>query len=251
LTGYIIGASNITVEMDQKDRIPLSLQAKISQLTKGLLGFSIVEQDSTRIEIRDLSQSSEIKATMKQMLVKVGLVFEQLIEILAGPTTDTITQLELLVSQDDTIDEYRYQIDRQTHLLLQNPSLSRQMEVNPVECLHFAQCSRSLERIADHLVNIGHEVMQISEGNSLPTTTISLLRRAYNYYILVIDLFYKSDAQELHRVLLEKEAEMNDYSVDGENITDKQVIMHLDRIVHHCADILEYRINSAIFAQLS
>src|SRR5271157_1381054 len=251
LTGYIIGASRIIVEMDQKERIPLDFQTKISHLTKGLLGFSIVEQDATRIEIRDLSQSSEIKATMRQMLVKVGLVFEQLIEILAKNGEDLNQQLELLAGQDDIIDEYRYQIDRQTHLLLQNPSLSRQMEVNPVECLHYAQSSRSLERIADHLVNIGDEVRVIGNESTIPKSTISLLRRAYEYYTIVIDLFYKSDAQELHRVLLEKDLEMKDYTVDGKNITDKQIIMHLERIVHHCADILEYRINTAVFGQLS
>ncbi len=54
----------------------------------------------------------EIKATMKQMLAKVGLVFDSFLEILEKQKEDFRDQLKMLISQDDIVDEYRYQIDR-------------------------------------------------------------------------------------------------------------------------------------------
>ncbi len=252
LTAYIIGASRIIVEMEDKSRIPLDYQDKISQLTKGLLGFSIVEQDSSHIEIRDLSQSNEIKATMKQMLSKVHLVFENLIEILTKPEDDLIHQLQLLIAQDDILDEYRYQIDRQTHLLLQNPSLSRQMEVTPVECLHFAQSARSLERMADHVANIAKEIIVIQEKErEVPAQMINLLQNALDYYNVVMDHFYRSTAVEMHQKLTEMSQLILKIPQTPSSLEEEEIYLHLDRIIHHCADILEIRINSAVFKQLS
>ncbi len=250
LTAYIIGASRIIVEMEDKSRIPLDYQDKISQLTKGLLGFSIVEQDSGHIEIRDLSQSNEIKATMKQMLSKVHLVFENVLDILTKPD-DLIHQLQLLIAQDDIIDEYRYQIDRQTHLLLQNPSLSRQLEVSPVECLHFAQSARSLERIADHLNQIAKEIVEIyKKTQSVPSIILNLLRQAFDYYNSILDLFYRSTAIEMHKKLTDMEVIIHEIPQNPKSLEEEEIYLHLDRIIHHCSDILEIRINSAVFKQL-
>lgn len=251
LTAYIIGASKIIVEMEDKSHIPLDFQTQISQLTKGLLGFSIVEQYSSHIEIKDLSQSNEIKATMKQMLSKVHLVFENLIEILEKQS-DLIHQLKLLIAEDDILDEYRYQIDRQTHLLLQNPSLSRQMEVSPVESLHFAQAARSLERIGDHLNKIGTEIIKIHEkGGAVPEHVMTLLQKAFNYYNSIQDHFYRSIAIDMHKKLIGMGDVLRDVPQVPISLEEEEIYLHLDRIVHHCADILEIRINSAVFKQLT
>ncbi len=252
LTAYIIGASRIIIEMENKGRIPLEYQTKISHYSKGLLGFSIVEQDPSHIEIRDLSQSNEIKATMKQMLSKVHLVFENLIEILAKPEDDLVHKLQLLIDQDDILDEYRYQIDRQTHLLLQNPSLSRQMEVTPVESLHFAQSARSLERIVDHACNIATEIIKIHEKeHAVPGQVNKLLQKALDYYNAVMDLFYRSTAIEMHKKLTDMGAALSEIPQNPTSLEEEEIYLHLDRIIHHCADILEIRINSAVFKQLT
>ncbi len=252
LTAYIIGASRIIVEMEDKSRIALNYQTQISHLIKGLLGFSVVEQDTSHIEIRDLSQSNEIKATMKQMLSKVHLVFENLIEILAKPGDELAHQLQLLIDQDDILDEYRYQIDRQTHLLLQNPSLSRQMEVSPIECLHYAQSARSLERIADHLGKIANELIEIyGKVHGVPDQMINLLQKAFDYYNAVMDHFYRSTAIEMHKKLTEMDILIREIPQTPIGLEEKEIYLHLDRIIHHCADILEIRINSAVFKQLS
>ena len=251
LTAYIIGASRIMVEMEDKGKIPLDFQTQISQLTKGLLGFSIIEQDASHIEIRDLSQSNEIKATMKQMLSKVHLVFENLLDILTKPNDDLTHQLQMLIAQDDITDEYRYQIDRQTHLLLQNPSLSRQMEVSSIECLHFAQSARSLERIADHLGDIAKEVIKIYERvHEVPREVITLLQNALDYYNAVMDHFYRSTAVEMHKKLVDMSRIVRQIPLTPTTLQEEEIYLHLDRILHHCADILEIRINSAVFRQL-
>ncbi|OLS12860.1 MAG: phosphate uptake regulator [Promethearchaeota archaeon CR_4] len=250
LTAYIIGASRIIIEMEGKEKIPLDFQTQISMLTKGLLGFSIIEQDASHIEIRDLSQSNVIKATMKQMLSKVHLVFENILDVLQKPE-DLVHQLQLLIAQDDIIDEYRYQIDRQTHLLLQNPSLSRQMEVSPVECLHFAQSARSLERIADHLGDIAKEIIKIFEKtHTIPKEVINLLQKSLNYYNAVMDHFYRSTATEMHSKLVDMNRIVHEIHESPPTIEEEEIYLHLDRILHHCADILEIRINSAVFRQL-
>ncbi len=252
LTAYIIGVNKITVDMAQKDRIPLEFQTKIANITKGLLGFSIVGQDATHIEIRDLSQASEIKATMKQMLSKVSLVFDSLIEILEKPKDGFLDQLQMLISQDDVVDEYRYQIDRQTHLLLQHPSLSQQIKISAVECLHYAQSARSLERIADHLAKVANQVLHVvGAGNKISPDLIPHLRKAFTFYNVVGDLFYRSNVLEMHTKLVE----MKQYSLEEKllgpgDAEEKQVYLHVDRIIHHCADVLEIRINSALLARI-
>lgn len=253
LTAYIIGVNKIIVEMQNKERIPLEFQTKISNLTKGLLGFSVVGQDATHIEIQDLSQSGEIKATMKQMLSKVGLVFDMLIEILEKRKDDIKEQLKMLINQDDILDEYRYQIDRQTHLLLQYPSLSQQIKITPVECLHYAQSARKLERIADHIAKIATEILIAeSAGSKISPDLVPILRKAYTFYNDIIDLFYRSNTREMHSKLVE----LNKYSLDEivasiGDANEKQIYLHIDRIIHHCADILEIRINSAVLLKLS
>ncbi|MFX1295716.1 MAG: PhoU domain-containing protein, partial [Promethearchaeota archaeon] len=206
LAAYIVGVDWIELESNYK--FSLTFRDKIAQLLKSLIGFEITEETGTKIIIKEVSTTLELDGMMGQLLAKVGLLLTYVADIMHNLNKK---DAKIVISQDDEIDKFRYSIERQVHQILRQPYLAQKLKITSIECLHFSQCTKYLERIADHCVGIANFIV---EGKS---PSPSLLKN----YEEVRDLY-----RQLHKNFNPVDVDAN-YNIISQHL---QIIKNLEKI---------------------
>ncbi len=248
LTAYIIGYKRVIFHKTSK--ISLELQNRISQMTKRFHGMVIMEEDKKRIVVEDTSNSVNLKLLVKQIINKVGIQISNLIEIFEN-YSDLKEKSKLekftgeLIKQDDQIDEHRYAIERTVHQILNYPSLGMDLGITTVECLHYSECARMLERIGDYILKLARCLIEeeIDDYNLLKRRMYSM-RETYN---IIQDYFFRTDTFKFYSLVKsidEDAAEMK--SIIKDDHPDKSFLHPIRRIKNICTDISEIRINDIV-----
>jgi phosphate uptake regulator len=246
LTAYIIGVKKIVFK--KSSRIPLALRKRIASMTRTFHGLVINSESENSVIIEDTSPTMDIHMLMKQILAKVGIVFNNFIELIENEEYD---QIDELINQDDQIDEYRYAIEREVHLIMQYPSIAVQYNTNSIECLHISECAKIIERIGDYI----NKMAKLLKEEQIKDKKLVLfhLRAAYHDAFCVLqDYFMRSDAYAFYELI-----EKNDNLTEAinckleNNPEDKDYLLHIRRIVRLTADLAEIRINNVMSIQIA
>ncbi len=248
LTAYIIGYKRVIFKKTSK--ISLELQNRISQMTKRFHGMVIMAENKKEIVVEDTSNSVNLKLLVKQIINKVGIQISNYIELFEG--YDRLKEegklynlIDELIKQDDQIDEHRYAIERTVHQILNYPSLGMDLNINTVECLHYSECARMLERVGDYLLKLARALKEepIDDYEILKKRMWDM-RENYN---IVQDYFFRNDTLKFYhliRSIMEDSQKMRDIMI--EDHPDKVYIHSIRRIENICTDIAEIRINDIV-----
>ena len=169
------------------------------------IGQEIVEETDTLIVIKDLLNPAEMPFdnTLKRMFV-----------IVRNMHGDAITALEThnhalatdVINRDLDFDRLNWLIARQTNMIMQNPSLSRKMEVSTGMAMYYYIISRIIERIGDHAVRIAENAeptMDIDLDPKIITALKKASAMSMNIFDKSIISFFNADIKEApqdHRV---------------------------------------------------
>ena len=240
LAAYIVGVVRIKIET--REKFSLEFRDKISQTLKPLIGFEITDETRNMIVIQEVSSTLELDGMMRQLLSKVALLLNYLSDIIKSVNIKDAT---LVVSQDDEIDKFRYSIERQVHQILRQPPLARKLKISPIECLHISQCTKYLERIADHCVGIANLIIEHKKPTPTLVQNYELVRELYtqmknNFYPISVDANYNIISK--HDEIIKKLEE-----IELKTSEDRLFTIPLKRICGYCSDIAEVRINSYIY----
>ncbi len=242
LAGYIAGVDRI--QLETKTKLSLEFRDKISQLLKQLIGFEITEETGNRIIIQEVSTTLELDGMMRQLLSKVGLILNYITDILRTLETK---DAKLVISQDDETDKFRYSIERQVHQILRQPHLARELKIIPIDCLHFSQCTKFIERIADHCVGIANLIVeQKKPSNNL----LKIYEQVRELYTQMKENFYPEDVEANYNIITRHLKIIEELEqIELENSEDQPFSIHLKRICSYCSDIAEVRINSFVYKE--
>jgi phosphate uptake regulator len=239
LASYIAGIDQITLESETE--FTLEFRNKISQLLNQLIGFEITQEMSDRIVIQEVSTTLKLDDMVRQLLNKVGLVLNYLADILE---TSNKEDAELVISQDDEIDKFRYSIERQVHQILRQPHLARELKITPLECLHLSQCTKALERIADHCTDISSA---IKDGKKAPPALVELYPEVQELYMQMKKKFYPVEVTDNYEIITQSKVIHQQLElIEQKNPQNQPFVLHLQRICDYCSDIAEVRINSHV-----
>jgi phosphate uptake regulator len=240
LAAYLIGFRRVIFK--KRTKIPMQLQNRINTMTRTLHGMVIVSETQTDIVVEDTSSAVDIKMLIRQMLAKVGLLLSNIIEIIENNTN---TELDELIKQDNQVDQYRYAIERQVHLILQYPSLGHDAGISTIECLHYSECTRLIERFGDYITKIAG-VLQAEEVVE-HDFFVSQLKLIEKTFFVIQDNFERNDSLKLFQLIQEVKRhneETNQLIKEGHE--DKNFIVAARRLMGICADIAEIRINDIL-----
>jgi len=240
LASYITGIDQITLESEKA--FTLEFRDKISKLLNQLIGFEITQEMSDTMVIQEVSTTLKLDDMIRQLLTKVGLLLNYLADILKSLNKD---DAKLIISQDDEIDKFRYSIERQVHQILRQPHLARELKISPLECLHFSQCTKALERIADHCTNIA---TIIKNGRKPTPELVEFYPEIQTLYMEIKKKFFPQDVTDNYEIITQsKEINQKLEMIEQNNSDNQAFTLHLKRICDYCSDIAEVRINSHVY----
>jgi len=249
---YITGFTEIRIS--SKQRFPPFVRSVVRDFTQMTIGQEIVEENDTLIVIKDLLNPAEMPFdnTLKRMFV-----------IVRNMHGDAITALEThnhalatdVINRDLDSDRLNWLIARQTNMIMQNPSLSRKMEVSVGMAMYYHIISRIIERIGDHAVRIAENAEPIMDIDLDPKIVTALKKASIlsmNIFDKSIISFFNADLKEAHKTI-ESVSALENICGDISNMAFKQetvtaisvsyVAESIRRAGEYSADISENVIN--------
>ena len=240
LAGYIVGIDRI--ELETKTKFSLEFRAKISQLLNQLIGFETTQESQNKVIMQEVSTTLKLGDMMRRMLSKVGLILNDLHEVMK--TMDS-RKAKVLIETDSEIDKFRYSIERQVHHILLRPHLARDLKISPIECHHFSQCTKYIERIADHCIDIASNIL---ENKNPSPKLLEIYQEVRELYMQMQHNFYSDDIAANYNIISQHYQVTNKISeIELQNKDDQAFTMHLNRICSYCSDIAEVSINSFVY----
>ncbi|MHA1720271.1 MAG: hypothetical protein DRO88_14265 [Promethearchaeia archaeon] len=242
LAAYIIGHSQIILR--KKEEIPLIFRNKIHSMIKRLYGMVVISEKPNEIIVEEHLESMDIKIFCKQLLSKIHIVITNFIDIVENYEYNDNNEglLDELIKQDDHIDEDRYTVEHLVHKTLKNPLKT---QTNFIECLHYIEMTRFIERIGDYLVKMS-KLLKIKEIENREFI-IEQLNVMLDTYKTIQDFFDQNDTLKLWKFIQEiQEYALKIKRLINDKHTDTEFLVPIRRICNICGDIVEIRINDII-----
>lgn len=165
-----------------------------------------------------------------------------------------------VVSIDDEVDRFNFYIIRQLKSAVQDNNILKELGLNnPKDCLGFRLITKSVERIADHAVNIALNSLEIE--NTIEKEVIEKFDHVSAYTTTLFDdailSLYKQD-YTLADDVLERKTQLDQYEVEllsliSRNMSDEEakarlrlVFESIRRTVEYTSDIAEIVLNLTI-----
>jgi phosphate uptake regulator len=198
---YITGFTEIRI--NSKQRFPPFVRTVVRDFTQMTIGQEVIEETDTQITIKDLLNPAEMPFdnTIKRMFVIVRTMHE---DAIAALETHNPALAADVINRDTDSDRLNWLIARQTNMIMQNPSLSRKMEVSAGMAMYYHLISRIIERIGDHAVRIAENAQPIIDID-LDPKILAALKKAHLLSMNVFDKsivsFFNADIMEAHKTI--------------------------------------------------
>ncbi|WP_049921781.1 phosphate uptake regulator PhoU [Halopiger djelfimassiliensis] len=150
LTMYVSGFDIIHLEAN---RITTDQRRAIRSAIQGLIGVEVVEEQTDRVVVQDLLDSSElsiVNAITRMRLIATSML-EDAITALVENDDDIAADV---IERDDDVDRLFLVVSRIFRATLRSPRAAEGLGVSREDCFDLHSSARQLERVADHAVKI-------------------------------------------------------------------------------------------------
>ncbi len=248
LTAYIIGYR--TIILKKRTKIPLKIKNRIHKITRKLYGMVVISETEEQIVVEEHLDEIDLRILSKQLLTKVGLLMDNYVELVEELTDvkEIEEMVDEIIEQDNQIDEHRYAIERYVHQILIYPTLGRTINVTSVECLHYSENTRLIERIGDHITKLA-KLLKIQPIHD-KKFVIDHLHGMVKYFHTIQDYYWRKDSLKffaLTRDIKEYSDEVKDFIYQDH--PDTEYLIPIRRVCNICGDIAEIRINDILSRQ--
>ncbi len=147
LSGYEVIKVKGNVRIDYRDR------EIIKDVARRLIGFEIVEEDSTSITIQFLLETASLKP--KRLFTRMHVITKGMYSDAVASIVEGDRELaRVVVERDDEVDRLYFLLVRLLRSVALDPSLGVEIGLSPIDCLDYRVASGILENIGDISVQL-------------------------------------------------------------------------------------------------
>jgi phosphate uptake regulator len=158
LANILLGFDIIRVE--GKEPISLEVRESVKRTASRLVGLEIVEEDYSKIVLQCLLEPSSFPP---EKILRRGY------SIVAGMHRDVVNALvdgdlsmaKSVIARDEEVNRLYFLLVRILRTIIQNPSLSEKLGVQPIECLDYRLVASLVETIGDECVRTAFKVSEL------------------------------------------------------------------------------------------
>lgn len=256
---YLIGFNLIQLK-SHKEKFSTLQRDVIRQLIRmKLLGAEITNESYNTITLQILLGQPDF--SIGNALRRMTVISLSMLQDAMQSLKKNRSLAEDIIKMDDEVDRLSFYIVRQLKIAVQNQSLLQELGLKtPRDCLGFRLITKSIERIADHAINIAKNSLRLQE--SLKPTIFNEINKLS---IFVDSLFedavkalFKNNYLDAEKIIertstineIEKEISKNiqsTYFKKAETLSRIQLILEsLKRIGEYAADIAEIVLNLTV-----
>jgi phosphate uptake regulator len=182
---YLLGFDIIRVE--GKENISFEVREAVKKTVSRLIGLEIVEEDCSKIVLQCLLEPSSFPP---EKILRRGYA------IAAGMHRDVVNALvggdlhlaKSVIARDEEVNRLYFLLVRILRTIIQNPSLSGKLGVQPIECLDYRLAASLVETIGDECVRTAAKVAEL-KGTKL---TDFIKKPIVEFHTLLFDAHEKA-----------------------------------------------------------
>jgi len=155
---YLLGFDIIRVE--SKEGIGLEVRDTVKKAASHLVGLEIVEEDSSAIVLQCLLEPSSFvpeKILRRAYSIASGMHRDVVAALIDG----NVQMAKGIMARDDEGNRLYFLLVRVLRTIVQNPGLSENLGVSPIECLDYRLAASLVEAIGDECVRIASKTMEL------------------------------------------------------------------------------------------
>jgi phosphate uptake regulator len=256
VSAYLAGYNSIRIKAD-KQQLSAKQRHDMKTFVRGMLvGTEIVTDGSSQLTLQVLLSYPEltIQSALRRMSIITTSMHKDAISALK--IRDNLLAKEV-ISTDNEVDRFNLYVIRLLKTATQSPQLTKEIGLlNGQDCLGYRLVTKSVERTADHAVNIAENVLSLKHDLSddiaekiekmstiaikmFDTAIESLFRQDYNAAESIIE-----SIKEV--VALEREAVVSS-QMDIEDVANLRLIIEsVRRTAEYASDIAETVLNLTV-----
>nr|MDO8082320.1 PhoU domain-containing protein [Candidatus Freyarchaeota archaeon] len=240
VAGYIVGLDQMNLVSTKE--ISLEFREYIENVVRDMIGIEVVDETDKSLLIKDISEGTSIRPIIQRLLNITGYILRGVVRILGNGDPK---EAQTIINRDDDVDRYHWLVQRMVHLILENPSLAQELNILPIEGLHYSHITRYIERIADHAVAIAEQIL----ANGIANEELSkFAEKANNLYSSLVNVFFSRNLSKAFEILEQRNSLKKELrNLETEFPENKVIIIHLERIIDYCSDISETAIDQALY----
>lgn len=202
---YLVGYETIQIRREDRE-ITSTLRNSIQNFTRRMLvGTEIVSDSPRELTLQVLLSSPElsVKSALRRISFISAAMHEDVIRALKDDDKKTA---EEIIATDDEVDRFNHYIIRQLKSAIQDKSPLKEIGLTtPREILGYRLITKSIERMADHAVNVAKEILELKERiNPETIEKISEMSSSANsVFTEAIEALFKQDFQLADKVVEE------------------------------------------------
>ncbi len=240
VSSYIVGLDQVNLVSTKE--ISLEVREDIEKAVRNMIGIEVVDETDKSIIIKDISEGTSIRLIIQRLLNTTGYILNSVVRVLGNGDRK---EAQVIINRDDDVDRYNWLVQRMVHLTLENPSLARQLNILPIEGLHYSHITRYIERIADHAVAVAEQILASGVANE---ELSKLAEKANSLYGSLLNVFFNRNLSKAFEILEQRSSLKKELRrVESEFPECKVIIIHLERIIDYCSDISETAIDQTLY----
>jgi phosphate uptake regulator len=216
------------------------VKSEIRDLCKVLIGFEIVEVESSRILIQDILDTDEftIEAGFKRMSSLVFLMLNDLLDSLKSTDPEALRDI---ISRDADVDKMFFLLSKLYISRLNLRKVSRNDRLSLIEAFYYRLAASELERIGGLIVKIARDIEKVNFSGDEAEKLLEIGLFTQQFVLDSVNSLRLSDIKLANNVLKEK------YSFEAKLVVMNSLAAEpaLEIITHSFRGIKDYAGNIA------